>query len=157
MRARPRRRCRASTIPTADVAAWSSQAPAFQKATWDEALAHRRRKLGRPRRARRALLTGARDRRDGGLADELAAAARAKHVMFEPFAYEAVRAANQKTFGLGAVPRYDFAAARCVVSFGADFLETFGSPVDAGARLRGDAREPDDGPATSSPSSRACR
>jgi hypothetical protein len=29
---------------------------------------------------------------------------------------------------------YDFAAARCVIAFGADFLETFGSPV---AQARG--------------------
>src|SRR2546430_15414215 len=43
---------------------------------------------------------------------------------FEPFGYEANRAANRITFGRDAIPYYAFEDARVVVSFGADFLET---------------------------------
>ena len=38
--------------------------------------------------------------------------------------------ASRIAFGQGAAPRYDFAAARFVLSFGADFLETWISPVE---------------------------
>src|SRR5262249_44773646 len=57
-----------------------------------------------------------------------------RHVMWEPFGFESVRAANKATFGLDQVPRYDLAAARCVLAFGADFMETFASPV---SQMRG--------------------
>ena len=105
----------------------------WRVATWDEALALAGGKLGAAK-GRTLLLTGRETGTMRTLARELATAVAGKHVMWEPYAYEAVRAANQKTFGLAAVPRYDFAAARCVISFGADFLETFGSPV---AQARG--------------------
>ena len=36
---------------------------------------------------------------------------------------------SRRTFGRAEVPNFDFARARCVVSFGADFLETWLSPV----------------------------
>src|SRR5437763_1493957 len=63
-------------------------------------------------------------------ASEFASERGARHVMWEPFGYESVRAANRATFGVDAVPRYDLASARCVIAFGADFLETFVSPVE---------------------------
>ena len=50
-------------------------------------------------------------------------------IRYEPFAYEAIRAANQRVFGRSALPHYDFANADLLISFGADFLETFDSPV----------------------------
>ena len=105
----------------------------WKPATWDDALKLAGEKLAAAK-GKTLVLTG---REMGTLRTalrEFAAAAAGKHVMWEPYAYEAVRAANAKTFGLGVVPRWDFAAARCVVSFGADFLETFGSPV---AQARG--------------------
>jgi molybdopterin-containing oxidoreductase family iron-sulfur binding subunit len=55
------------------------------------------------------------------------------HVVYEPFGYEALRHANRAVFGLDALPRYDFAAARYVLSFGADFLETWISPTEHAA------------------------
>jgi molybdopterin-containing oxidoreductase family iron-sulfur binding subunit len=51
-------------------------------------------------------------------------------VVHEPFAYEALRQANRTVFELDSIPQYDFAAARYLVSFGADFLETWLSPVE---------------------------
>ena len=100
----------------------------WRAATWDEALALAGAKLGAAK-GKLLLLTGRETGSMRALAGELAAKASGRHVMWEPYAYEAVRAANLKTFGLAAVPRYDLSAARCVISFGADFLETFGSPV----------------------------
>ena len=71
------------------------------------------------------LTTGALDR----LVDCWAAALGARRLRYEPFAYEAIRAANLAAFGRRAVPHHDFATPRLVVSFGADFLETWLSTV----------------------------
>ena len=49
---------------------------------------------------------------------------------FEPFSREAERLANQKSWGRTDLPLYDFAAAKYIMSFGADFLETWGSVVE---------------------------
>jgi len=51
-------------------------------------------------------------------------------VTFEPFAYEALRAANRITFGRDAIPYFAFEDAEVVLSFGADFLETWLSTVN---------------------------
>ncbi len=65
----------------------------------------------------------------GELVSSWSAALGARWVRYEPFGYEAIRAANDRAFGRAEMPHYDFARAEMVVSFGADFLETFGSPV----------------------------
>ena len=52
-----------------------------------------------------------------------------RHLRYEPFAYEPLREAARLTFGTPSVPMHDFAAARYVISFGADFLETWLSPT----------------------------
>ena len=105
----------------------------WKSVTWDEALALIAGKL-QAAKGRTLLLTGHETGTLRGLAGEFASANGATHVMWEPFGYETVRAANRITYGVDAVPHYDFAAARCVIAFGADFLETFGSPV---AQARG--------------------
>ena len=68
----------------------------------------------------------------------------ARRLRFEPFAYESLRAANALTFGRVAVPRYDFASPDLVVSFGADFTETWLSTVEY-MRDHTDARRVTDG------------
>jgi Fe-S-cluster-containing dehydrogenase component/anaerobic selenocysteine-containing dehydrogenase len=50
-------------------------------------------------------------------------------LQFEPFAHEALRTANRITFGLDAIPYHAFEDARAVLSLGADYLETWVSPV----------------------------
>jgi anaerobic selenocysteine-containing dehydrogenase/Fe-S-cluster-containing dehydrogenase component len=57
-------------------------------------------------------------------------------VAFEPFAYEAIRAANRQSFGVDAIPYHAFEDARAVLSLGADYLETWLSPVGAAAGFR---------------------
>jgi len=66
----------------------------------------------------------------GELVDEWMKAAGGRRVTYEPFAFEALREGNRLAFGTSAVPTYDFAGARYVLSFGADFMETWLSPVD---------------------------
>ena len=74
------------------------------------------------------LETGTRDR----FYDEWAEAVGATRVVYEPFAHEAVLEANRRVFGRAAVPAYDIAGAEFVISFGADFLGTWVSPVRYG-------------------------
>ncbi|MGH7581935.1 MAG: molybdopterin-dependent oxidoreductase [Gemmatimonadales bacterium] len=49
---------------------------------------------------------------------------------YQPYGREAERLANEATWGRKDLPLYDFGAAKYIVSFGADFLETWGSPVE---------------------------
>src|SRR5512139_3046876 len=64
------------------------------------------------------------------LADDFCAAFGITRVRYESFALEPVRTAHRLLFGVEAVPVHDFSEADVVLSFGADFLETWGSPVD---------------------------
>lgn len=59
----------------------------------------------------------------------LGAAGSGRHIMYEPFAYEALRQANSDVFGIDAIPRYRLSAADFLISFGANFLETWISNV----------------------------
>ncbi|MFN8588980.1 MAG: molybdopterin-dependent oxidoreductase [Candidatus Eisenbacteria bacterium] len=116
----------------------------WKAATWDEALATVAEKLSAAK-GKALLLTGLESGSTRALLSDWSAAAGAKHVMWEPFAYESVRAANLRTFGLAAVPRYAFENARCVISFGADFLETFGQPVSQARGFAAMRAKHDDG------------
>jgi len=59
----------------------------------------------------------------------------ADRVVLEPLDPGPVRAAGLALFGRPELPGLDLAAARSVVSFGADFLETWGSPVEQARQL----------------------
>ena len=65
----------------------------------------------------------------------------ASHVMYEPLAYEALRQANHDVFGIDAVPLYRMDKADFLISFGANFLETWVSNVQF-ARQFASFREP---------------
>ena len=99
----------------------------FEAISWDEAselLAERLRAGGRP-----LFLTGARGPTEQMLLGELAGALNGRHVIHDALDDAALREAVNIAFGVSALPRYDIAAARFLVSFGADFLETWISPV----------------------------
>ncbi|MBA2626922.1 MAG: molybdopterin-dependent oxidoreductase, partial [Gemmatimonadales bacterium] len=49
---------------------------------------------------------------------------------YESFDHEPLRLANQQVFGTGELPAHDFAKAKYIVSFGADFLDTWLSPME---------------------------
>ncbi len=53
-----------------------------------------------------------------------------KHVVYEPVSYSAILEANAQSFGKGVIPGYQFDKANVIVSFGADFLGTWISPVE---------------------------
>jgi anaerobic selenocysteine-containing dehydrogenase/Fe-S-cluster-containing dehydrogenase component len=74
----------------------------------------------------------------------LAASGSAQHVMYEPFAYEALRKANQTVFGTDAIPTYRIDKADFLLSFGANFLETWVSNVQF-ARQFASFHEPKEG------------
>ncbi|RMF84864.1 MAG: 4Fe-4S dicluster domain-containing protein [Nitrospinota bacterium] len=63
------------------------------------------------------------------LDDWLGALGAPPHLAYEPFAYEPLRTANRLCFGQETIPMYDIAAADFLLSFGAEFLETWLSPV----------------------------
>jgi molybdopterin-containing oxidoreductase family iron-sulfur binding subunit len=50
-------------------------------------------------------------------------------IAYEPLGYEALRAANRIAFGRDAIPDYAIGESTYLLSFGADFLETWLSPV----------------------------
>jgi len=106
----------------------------LEPVTWDEAIAAIAMSLDVAATAgpeRVALVTGADSGPLDAFYDEWIAAFRSRRrLRYETFAYEPVREASQLTFGVAAVPEHDFAAAQYVLSFGADFLETWLSPVE---------------------------
>jgi len=102
--------------------------------SWDQAMAQIAEALGAAAAGgpdRVALITGAESGALDALYNRFCAAFRSSyHVRYEAFAYEPLREANLLTFGVSSIPRYDFGAAQYVLSFGADFLETWISPVE---------------------------
>ena len=103
----------------------------WEEITWDDALARIASQLGSVDPSRVWFLTGHSTGSFDRLTNEWLAALGSDHrVVYEPFAYEALRHANRTIFGVDAVPQHDFSAAKVVVSFGTDFLDTWLSPVE---------------------------
>lgn len=104
----------------------------FKPVSWDEAKRWLMSRLEELRGRRDAIvwltphLTGALD----DLIDRwLRTFGSTRRLRYEPFAYEAIKAANRLVFGLDAIPAYDLQSSRLILSFGSDFLETWISPV----------------------------
>lgn len=104
----------------------------WKPVTWEQALRTASEKIAEAIASDRAVAlvtensTGSFERLAASWA---AAAPNGTHLIYEPFSYHAVREANRRTFGVAEVPALDFARANVVISFGADFLETFGNPT----------------------------
>ena len=123
----------------------------FDPITWDEGLSlltEKLKQLPPPGVLNRAafvtpLLTGSLDKLVGEWCQANGIGTRLR---YEPFAYEALRQANRVCFGsdFGAVPDYKIEEADFLLSFGADFLETWLSPVNY-ARQFQKFREPKNG------------
>lgn len=71
------------------------------------------------------LMTGT----EGDLARWWADRLGGQYVVYEPFAYESLKKANQAVFGTDRIPNYRIDRADFLLSFGADFLETWISNV----------------------------
>lgn len=57
-------------------------------------------------------------------------------LVFEPYAYESLKTANEKIFGLEGLVSYLIEKADFLLSFGADFLETWLSPVEYARKFK---------------------
>ena len=105
------------------------QGGGWDKIEWTEA-ENRLRAALQQHRGRTVFLThtftGALDR----LIDDWSAAMGVRRLRYDTFGWEPIRAANRALFGIDAVPVHDFSNADYVITFGADFMETWVSPVD---------------------------
>ena len=103
---------------------------AFEAIDWDGAIQRLTAKVGEARGKRIVFLTGAEVSTFGDLVDEWMKQVGGRRMSYEPFAFEALRAGNRLAFGTATLPSYDFANAKYLLSFGADFLDTWLSPVE---------------------------
>ena len=103
---------------------------AFEAIDWDAAIQRLSAKVREAQGKGIVFLTGAESSSFGDLVGEWMAQVGGRRVSYEPFAFEALRAGNRMSFGTAAIPSYDFANARYILSFGADFLDTWLSPVE---------------------------
>jgi len=101
----------------------------LEKISWDDALKQLGAKVKAAGGKGIVFVTGLEAGSFGDLVDEWTHAVGGKHVTYEPFAFEALREGNRLAFGTGAIPSYDMANAKYILSFGADFLDTWLSPV----------------------------
>jgi anaerobic selenocysteine-containing dehydrogenase len=103
---------------------------AFEVIDWDGAIQRLQAKVREAQGKGIVFVTGAESSSFGDLVGEWMRQIGGRRVSYEPFAFEALRAGNRMAFGTAAIPSYDFANARYVLSFGADFLDTWLSPVE---------------------------
>ncbi len=101
----------------------------FTAITWDDAIARLAAKVTEAG-GKLAVLSGAGRGTFSDLLAEWAGAVGGRVVRWEPFDHEPLRAANRQVFGLDQLPSHDFASAKYILSFGADFLETWLSPTE---------------------------
>jgi molybdopterin-containing oxidoreductase family iron-sulfur binding subunit len=64
------------------------------------------------------------------IADFIAAFPGTKHINYDAVSYTGIIQGNQNSFGKAVIPHYSFDKADVIVSFGADFLGTWISPVE---------------------------
>jgi anaerobic selenocysteine-containing dehydrogenase/Fe-S-cluster-containing dehydrogenase component len=101
---------------------------------WDEAHKQLAGKLGALVKANQggkiAMVSGLESGTLARLMDEWGRALGARpRLAYEPLGYEALRTANRIAFGRDAIPHYAIGEAAYLLSFGADFLETWLQPV----------------------------
>ena len=101
----------------------------FTAISWDDAIARFAAKVTEAG-GKLAVLSGAGRGTFSDLLAEWAGAAGGRVVRWEPFDHEPIRAANRQVFGLDQLPAHDFASAKYILSFGADFLDTWLSPTE---------------------------
>lgn len=65
----------------------------------------------------------------GNLIDDWMTALGGEHLTYEVYSYEPLKEANRIVFGIDKIPTYNIDKAKYLLSFGADFLETWLSPT----------------------------
>ena len=101
--------------------------------SWDEALDLLTNQLAAAGPA--LFLTGPKGPSEAAFLDRFAQIAGGRRVVYDPLDDSALREAARIAFGVDALPRYEIGAAKFLVSFGADFLETWLSPARMGAEF----------------------
>ncbi|HET6837399.1 MAG TPA: molybdopterin-dependent oxidoreductase [Gemmatimonadales bacterium] len=101
----------------------------LQEITWDDAIARLAAKLGGAG-SRVAAISGAGRGTFSDLLADWMGALGGRVVRYEPFGSEPMRAANRQVFGVDQLATHDFAKARHIVSFGADFLESWPGSIE---------------------------
>ncbi|HEX2934787.1 MAG TPA: molybdopterin-dependent oxidoreductase [Bacteroidales bacterium] len=101
----------------------------FKESNWDEAFQVIRNEFAT---GRKALLIS--DLQTGSLAEAMTdfthQMGNSEPLFYEPLNYEALRLANKEMYGSHLIPRYSIDDSDLIVSFGADFLSTWLSPVE---------------------------
>lgn len=107
----------------------------FVPATWDEALGEIGRRLSQSAAGRVAIISSVQTGTMLEAMEELLASRSSDRLMlYEPFSFSPLRRAHLSLFGRAAIPRYRLNRTGFILSLGADFLETWISPVEfAGA------------------------
>ncbi len=101
----------------------------LQEITWDDAVARLATKVsGAGNRV--AAISGAAQGTFSDLLGDWMGALGGRVVRYQPFDAEPLRAANRDVFGLDQLATYDFGRARYIVSFGADFLESWPGSIE---------------------------
>ena len=103
---------------------------AFEAIDWDGAIQRLMAKVAEARGKGIVFLTGTEVSSFGDLVDEWMKQVGGRRMSYEAFAFDALRAGNRMAFGASSLPTYDFANAKYLLSFGADFLDTWLSPVE---------------------------
>ena len=102
----------------------------FEDIDWDGAIQRLVAKVREAQGEGIVFLTGAEQSTFGDLVNEWMKHIGGRHLSYEPFGFEALRAGNRMAFGTATLPSFDFANAKYLMSFGADFLDTWLSPVE---------------------------
>lgn len=102
----------------------------FQAVSWDGAFS----KIGKVLSEKNSSVAIISDLQTGALSEVtnsfLSLFGSSRLLTYEPINYEPLRNAHQKLFGIEQIPRYNIADCDSLISFGADFLETWVSPVE---------------------------
>ena len=102
----------------------------FDDIDWDGAIQRLAAKVRESHGKGIVFMTGAERSTFGDLVDEWMKQVGGRRMSYEPFGFEALRAGNRMAFGAASLPSYDFGNAKYLISFGADFLDTWLSPVE---------------------------
>jgi anaerobic selenocysteine-containing dehydrogenase/Fe-S-cluster-containing dehydrogenase component len=101
----------------------------LQEITWDDAIGRLSAKLSAAG-TKVAAISGAGRGTFSDLLTDWMGALGGRVVRYQPFAYEALRAGNRQVFGQDQLAMYDFAKAKYIASFGADFLDTWPGSIE---------------------------
>ncbi|MEO8225929.1 MAG: molybdopterin-dependent oxidoreductase [Gemmatimonadota bacterium] len=102
---------------------------ALKAISWDEAITRLASEVSKAG-SRVAVLSGAGRGTFSDLLADWTGALGGRVARYEAFDHEPLRLANQQVFGTDQLPAHDFAAAKYILSFGADFLDTWLSPME---------------------------